>query len=216
MDHLSSNTPTLYTERLILRRFGLKDLEALFAIFSDEAVNTFLPWFPLRTPAEARRFFEERYAGPYRQPEGYRYAVCRREDDLPVGFLNVDPGSAHDLGYGLRREFWGQGLIPEAGAALIALLRRRNFGFLTATHDRSNPASGRVMQKLGMKYCYSYLEQWQPKDIPVVFRLYQLNFDGSDRIFEGYRRSAPEHFVEDLPDPVRIRTSHPTTLRREP
>ncbi len=33
------------------------------------------------------------------------------------------------------------------------------------------------MQNIGMRYCYSYQEQWQPKDILVTFRLYQLDLD---------------------------------------
>ena len=41
-----SNTPTIETERLILRRFTPKDLEALFAILKDPIDNRFLPWFP--------------------------------------------------------------------------------------------------------------------------------------------------------------------------
>ena len=53
------------------------------------------------------------------------------------------------------------------------------------------------MQKLGMVYRYSYREQWQPKDISVVFRLYQLNLDGdSARVYRGYWDGFPEHFVE--------------------
>lgn len=35
------------------------------------------------------------------------------------------------------------------------------------------------MKRLGMVYQYSYMEQWQPKDIPVTFRMYQMNFDKS-------------------------------------
>lgn len=35
------------------------------------------------------------------------------------------------------------------------------------------------MKKLGMVYQYSYEEQWQPKDIPVLFRLYQMDLDGN-------------------------------------
>mgnify|MGYP000267218796 FL=1 len=50
---------------------------------------------------------------------------------------------------------------------------------LTATHDVNNPNSGAVMKKLGMVYQYSYEEQWQPKDIPVLFRLYQMDLDGN-------------------------------------
>lgn len=48
-----------------------------------------------------------------------------------------------------------------------------------------------------MRYCYSYREQWQPKDFPVVFRMYQLNLDGQeDRVYRGYWEKYPEHFVE--------------------
>ena len=42
-----SNTPTLETERLILRKFTENDLEALYQIYRDPDVNRFLPWFPL-------------------------------------------------------------------------------------------------------------------------------------------------------------------------
>lgn len=42
------NTPELQTERLILRKFNENDLEAFYQIFSDQEVNTYLPWFPLK------------------------------------------------------------------------------------------------------------------------------------------------------------------------
>ena len=54
------NTPTLETERLILRKFTENDIEALFLILKDEEVNRFLPWFPLKNMEEARKFYEER------------------------------------------------------------------------------------------------------------------------------------------------------------
>ena len=47
------NTPRLETERLVLRRFTPADLEALFRLMANPVVNTFLPWFPLETRAEA-------------------------------------------------------------------------------------------------------------------------------------------------------------------
>ena len=55
------------------------------------------------------------------------------------------------------------------------------------------------MQKLGMKYRYSYREQWQPKDIPVVFRMYQLNFIADDDfVYRKYWDTYPEHFIETV------------------
>ena len=55
------NTPNLETERLILRKFTKNDLKAIFEIYSDEEVNTFLPWFSLKSIKEAEMFFAERY-----------------------------------------------------------------------------------------------------------------------------------------------------------
>lgn len=74
------NTPTTETERLILRKFTEDDLEALYQIYRDEEVNTFLPWFPLKTMEEARIFYEEHYAKKYRQNCAYGYAVCLKKD----------------------------------------------------------------------------------------------------------------------------------------
>ena len=56
------NTPTIETERLILRKFTLDDLEAIYQIYSDGEVNRLLPWFPLQSRDGATRLSGERYA----------------------------------------------------------------------------------------------------------------------------------------------------------
>lgn len=53
------NTPELKTERLILRRFTENDTEALFSIHKDVELNTYLPWFPLRSLEEAEEFYKK-------------------------------------------------------------------------------------------------------------------------------------------------------------
>ena len=192
-----TNTPALETERLILRRFNENDMEALFAIYKDEDVNTYLPWFPLKSLEEAKPFFEERYAESYRQSRGYKYAVCLKTDNVPIGYIHVSMGDSHDLGYGLRKEFWHRGIAKEAGSAVIEQLKKDGFLYITATHDVKNPRSGGVMKQLGMIYQYSYEEQWQPKDILVTFRMYQLNLDGeNERIYKKYWDNSAVHFVE--------------------
>lgn len=80
---------------------------------------------------------------------------------------------------------------------MIHFLKEEGFPYITATHDRNNPHSGMVMKHIGMKYCYSYKEQWQPKNIPVFFRMYQLNFDHQkDRLYQKYWNLYGEHFIE--------------------
>ena len=191
------NTPTLTTARLVLRKFTERDINALFSLLNDEEVNKFLPWYPLKTIDEAKKFYEERYACAYAQSQAYAYAVCLKEDDRPIGYVNVGMSEAHDLGYGLRKEFWHKGIATEAARAVIAQLKRDGVPYVTATHDANNPRSGGVMRNLGMKYRYSYEEQWQPKNILVTFRMYQLDLDGKEsRVYRAYWNDSAIHFVE--------------------
>ena len=178
------NTPTLETARLILRRFTERDMEALFLILKDEETNRFLPWYPMKDIEETKLFYKEKYAIKYRQPQAYAYAICLKSDDFPIGYMKVDMEEHNDFGYGLRKEFWHKGITSEAGKAVTKQGRKDGLPYITATHDRNNPRSGNVMQKLGMIYCYSYEEQWQPKDFPVIFRMYQLNLNGNNDIVD--------------------------------
>lgn len=193
------NTPAIETERLILRKFRREDISALFSILSDREVNTYLPWFPLASLKEAEQFFEKEYAAAYRQPRGYRYAICLKTDNVPIGYISLSMDEAHDLGYGLSKRFWRKGIAVEAGRAVLEQAKRDGVPYATATHDVNNPRSGRVMQALGMRYQYTYLEQWQPKDIPVTFRLYQLNLDGNEeRVYRQYWERYAVHYVEGI------------------
>ena len=92
-----TNTPTLETERLLLRRFSENDLYALFKIHSDKDVNTYLPWFPLESIEEASLFLRERYLDTYRQPYGYKYAICLKNDDIPIGYVIPYITATHDI-----------------------------------------------------------------------------------------------------------------------
>jgi RimJ/RimL family protein N-acetyltransferase len=193
------NTPAIETERLMLRKFNTNDIEALLAIYSDEDVNTFLPWFPLKSLEEATTFFEEKYAKAYRQQSGYKYAICLKSDNVPIGYANVSDGDSYDFGYGLKKEYWHKGIVVEACKAVIEQIKVSCIPYITATHDVNNPRSGNVMKNLGMTYCYSYEERWQPKDILVTFRMYQLNLDGQHgRIYKKYWDNSSVRFVETV------------------
>lgn len=185
------------TSRLGLRHFRAQDLTAILRLFSDPEVNTFLPWFPLTSLAEAEAFYRTRLTKPQ------CYALCLKAADgclgEPIGYINLSLAAPYDLGYALAKEYWHQGLVSEAAALMVARAKELELPYITATHDRANPRSGAVMQRIGMKYCYSYREQWLPKNLSVVFRLYQLNFTApGDFVFMGYWHQYPDHMVETL------------------
>ena len=191
------NTPQLQTERLLLRKFTQADMEALYLLLKDEEVNTFLPWFPLKSLEETRAFYEERIAVNDQKDRAYFYAICLKEYNDPIGYIKADMDDSYDFGYALRKEFWHRGIVTEAGRAVIEQLKKDGIPYITATHDVNNPRSGSVMRQLGMQYQYSYEEQWQPKNLFVTFRMYQFNFDGQeDRVYQKYWDLCDTHFIE--------------------
>lgn len=190
-------TPILNTKQLILRPFSPNDADALFALLQDEAVSRFIPIFPPKTMEEAVKLLQERYLR--KESEGYAFAICLKSDDIPIGYVTVSGDESHDLGYALQKDFWGKGIATEACKEVVKLLRESGIPYITATHDINNPKSGEVMKRLGMIYQYSYKERWQPKDILVTFRMYQLTFDRqNDRTFLKYWEQYPVHFVEKI------------------
>lgn len=191
------------TNRLVLRKFrnDHTDLNALLTLLSDKEVNQFLPWFPITTMDGVKQFYEDKIMPNYQNhPENqdFFWAICIAGHDIPVGYVSVAGTNAHDFGYGLRKEFWNLGIITEAGQHILEFLKDEGFPFVTATHDADNLSSGKVMTKLGLTYQYSYHEQWQPKDIPVIFKMYQLNLANEDApIYQGYWEQDAKHFVEN-------------------
>jgi RimJ/RimL family protein N-acetyltransferase len=183
------NTPTLKTKRLILRKFTDNDIIDITELYGDDEVNKFLPWFPIKTQDAALEYLHNKIFPCYEKDIAYNYAISLKSNNKVIGYVNInDIGGSNDIGYALRKEFWNSGITTEACSAVIDRLKQANFPFITATHDVNNPNSGKVMKKLNMTYHYSYKEKWQPKNIWVTFRMYQLNIDGKTRMYEEYKK----------------------------
>lgn len=58
------------------------------------------------------------------------------------------------------RRIFGQGIIAAAVQVVLSFLCTTYIVFLTATHDINNIVNGKVVEKSGMIYQYSYLKQW--------------------------------------------------------
>ncbi len=150
-------TRTLETERLILRRFSPRDAEDMYRNWaSDPEVTRFLTW-PCHTSPEGTRALLEQWAEKYADGTYFNWAIEYRRSrqaigSIAVGKLNEEIGSA-ELGYCIGREYWGQGIMPEALTAVMHFLfEDAGFNRISACHDVNNPRSGRVMEKAGMRY----------------------------------------------------------------
>lgn len=136
----------LETERLTLRPFTLEDAGAFQALAGDLEVARMTSDIPHPIgPEEARRWLEP--------AEGERrFAVCRAGHLIGgAGTFRRDSGVG-ELGFWLGRAWWGQGLATEAARAVIvhALAAARYTGF-SSSHFDDNPASARVLAKLGFE-----------------------------------------------------------------
>lgn len=196
------NSPKIETERFILRKFNDNDIDDLHEILKDEIVNTYLPWFVSKSVDDTKKFLEDRVYSQYQKEVSYFYAIEAKDSHKVVGYVDVTDIDLNekcgDLGYGIHQDYWKNGIASEVSLAMLKQLKEDGFAFITATCDQNNIGSGRVMQKCGMKYMYSYEERWQPKDILVVFRMYQINLDGNEkRIFKKYWDMYPNHFIEE-------------------
>jgi RimJ/RimL family protein N-acetyltransferase len=139
------------TERLLLRPGWAEDAPALAKAIADETIVRNLasaPWpFALRD-AEAH------LAAP-RDPLLPSLLIFERTGGEPllVGSCGLGrrASGAVELGYWIARPHWGQGFATEAGRALVAMARALRLARLEASHFLDNPASGRVLEKLGFQ-----------------------------------------------------------------
>lgn len=139
------------TRRLLLRPGFPEDAPALAAAIGDEAIVRNLasvPWPYRMRDAEA-------FLASPRDPVLPSFLVFERTDGSPrlVGSCGLGrrPSGAVELGYWIARPFWGRGLATEAGTALLDIARTLGFPSLEASHFTDNPASGRVLEKLGFE-----------------------------------------------------------------
>jgi [ribosomal protein S5]-alanine N-acetyltransferase len=148
--------PTLHTPRLTLRPFTPSDAADVRRLAGDADVarNTLTMPHPYEEGmAEA---WISTHAEDFARGDELVLAITLRETEALVGAIGMRLSQAHasgELGYWIGKPWWGRGLATEAAGVLV------DFGFralglqrVWASHFSRNPASGRVMQKLGMRH----------------------------------------------------------------
>jgi len=144
----------LRTPRLILREPRTTDAPILFeAYLQDPEVSRYMVWRPHSAPSEAEAFVAlciEDWEACNRRPY---VIVTHQHSQVPIGMLEARVLSHHvDIGYVLARQFWGQGLMPEAVQALTEkALASSHFFRVQATCDVENIPSAHTLEKSGFK-----------------------------------------------------------------
>ena len=141
---------TLQIERLILRPVQPDDAEAMFDYLRDEETVRFITVPPVKTVTEVLENSIQSYF--MLDPIG-KWAIVY--DQKMIGTIDLRLNEAHrqaEIGYVLNKRYWGQGIMPEAAQAILAVgFDQLQLVRIFSEHDTRNPKSGRVMTKIGMQ-----------------------------------------------------------------
>lgn len=155
MNH--KGTRRLETERLVLRRYTVDDAQAAFEGWcSDPEVARYTTW-DAHPNANVTRRLIEMWVGEYDRPQTYNWVLELKQTGAIIGNcagVRVnDEIDEIELGWCMSRNEWGKGYMPEAVRAIMRFLFDEvGASRVCAKHDIENAKSGRVMQKVGMKY----------------------------------------------------------------
>ena len=146
----------LTTPRLVLRPFVANDAMDVQRLAGDRLVADTTANIPHPYPDGAAQAWIARHAGSASAGTEYVYAITDREGGALLGAMGLVAAPAWaraELGYWITRPRWGEGLATEAARALLEWgFATQMFERIDATYLLRNPASARVMEKLGMRF----------------------------------------------------------------
>ncbi|MGJ8672303.1 GNAT family N-acetyltransferase [Rubritalea sp.] len=148
------NQPTLTTERLLLRPFRASDAKDVQSLAGDRAIADTTLHVPHPYEYGVAEAWIDTHAPGFSSGDVITFAITRRSDACLLGAVGVTINKASsraDLGYWIGFPYWNNGYCTEASESLIDYsFETLKINKITAYHLARNPASGRVMQKLGM------------------------------------------------------------------
>lgn len=168
--------PTITTRRIVLRPFTQDDASEVQRLAGNRAIAA----TTLNIPHPYEDGVAEVWIGAHREKfesrEAAVFAIILRESGTLMGAIGivVKEHDRGEIGYWLGQPYWNHGYTTEAARALIAFgFRELLLNKITASHIAGNTASGRVMEKAGLKY-----EGCSPQHVKKWGRYEDLKFFG--------------------------------------
>ena len=183
----SASTVFLETPRLLLRPLAAEDWRDLYVTLTDAEIADLTGWQPVRSEQEAQKYIAES------SEKDDTLAVVLRETMKTVGTFSVQERpweeypvdrSLHgrEFGFDLCRSLWGNGLMPEAVAAMCGYcFRDLKFDFITCGHFQRNVRSGHTIEKCGFMFLYQAdrrLPTGKTENILTYIRYSPINLKG--------------------------------------
>lgn len=156
MNELPSTLPRLESPRLVLRAATLDDVDAIARLAGRKEIADTTATIPHPYTKEHARHFVENQGALLTSGKAMVFVVERKADRQLVGntgIKDLDPvNNQAEMGFWIGVEHWRQGYATEAAGTLL------NYAFdglglnrVAAHFMVRNPASGRVLEKIGMR-----------------------------------------------------------------
>ncbi|WP_137904448.1 GNAT family N-acetyltransferase [Chryseobacterium sp. 2VB] len=145
--------PILQTERLILSQLEEKDIPFIVELLQHRIFSDLTSNIPYPYVENDARSWVKMSKEAFENNAGYTFAIRNKEGQImgAIGLHDREDDKA-ELGYWIGIPYWNKGYVTEAAKGII------DFGFdelklnkIFATHFLHNPASGRIMEKIGME-----------------------------------------------------------------
>ncbi len=150
-------TKEIETERLILRRLRIEDADQAYLNWCSSAnVSKYVTWNKHKDVKETKELFNI-WIKEYEKNDTFRWIVEVKENHEVIGTIDVVEKDINamvsEIGYCYSEKYWNKGYATEALKAILKYcFIDIGFYLVFARHMSLNPASGKVMEKAGLKY----------------------------------------------------------------
>ena len=176
--------PTLQTERLILRSLTLEDAADVQRLAGDRDVASTLSNMPHPYEDGMAEEWIRSCSEKFENGEAVDFAITFKTDGSFIGAIGIRLDRKHEngeLGYWFGKAYWGNGYATEAAKAVVAhgfqvLQLNRIYAYLM----KRNPASGRVLEKIGMHYegCQrQQIKKWNNFEDRIAYGMLKADYD---------------------------------------
>lgn len=149
------NVKTITTKRLRLRLFDKSDAANVAGLCNNYNIYKSTMYLPFPYKVEDAVSWIDRHADNFKAERSYEFAITDKETGELFGAIALSHNhhfNNGELAYWIGEEFWGNGYATEAAEALLQFaFKVKSYHKVFARYFASNPASGKVMEKLGMK-----------------------------------------------------------------
>lgn len=145
---------TMTTKRLVLRLFQKSDAAEVAKLCNNYNIYKHTLHLPYPYAIEDALSWIEHHLDHFHADTSYQFAVTdKKGGELygAIGLSNNQKFHNGELGYWIGEEFWGNGYATEAAQAILKFaFVEKQYHKVFARHFKSNPASGKVLKKIGM------------------------------------------------------------------